>query len=56
MKTPTPAPDAHHAATHSKDPKPPDPPLYDPRLLAAALNAFAAVVRWLDHHMEGWLM
>jgi hypothetical protein len=56
MQTPDPASNVHRTGPQPTTPRPPDPPRYDPRLVAVALNAFAAVVRWLDHHMSGWLM
>jgi hypothetical protein len=56
MKTLTPAPDTHHRVPQSTSPRPPEPSRYAPRLVAAVLNALAAVVRWLDHHMGGWSM
>jgi hypothetical protein len=56
MKISTPVTDTHHRVSRSTAPRSPEPPRYDPRLIAAALNAVAAVVRWLDHHMGGWLM
>ncbi len=48
--------DSYLRVSQASAPRPLKPPYYDPRLIAAALNAFAAVVRWLDHHTEGWTM